>query len=216
MLMNRDIKDAIRYIQISFLLIILLIPVLYVAGAPLVSYLVSKGRMIMIAGAPGYPHEYNPELSDIDIISSSIADISKIDKPEQGTQYGSIYCERIGLSVALYFGDDAISLQKGAGQYPLSGLPGRGRPILISGHDITFFAPLELITEGDIINIVTEYGSFDYELVGTLITDASDTTAYKLTLNREQLILYTCYPFGKLIGDRDGRIFFYCDPVTSD
>lgn len=212
--MNRYLKRAITYIQMIVLLIILTVPILYSAGEPLASYLLSQGRMAMIKGAPDYPHDYNYILSDLEIIKGSIANLSDINIPELNAKYGSIHCGRVELSVPLYYGDDDISLQMGAGQYPSSGLPGFGKPILISGHNSTYFAPLEQIIEGDIVTIVTEYGGFDYEVVGKLITDVKDTTVYDPSLNREQLILYTCYPFRKLTGELDKRIFFYCDPVS--
>ena len=205
--MNRNSKSIMRYVQMSLLLIILAVPVLYGAGKPLASYLISLAKMVMIKGAPGYPGEYSPTMP---------VRLSRVSIPELGAEYGSIHCGRIGLSAPLYYGDDDKALQNGAGQYPLSGLPGFGKPILISGHDDTFFAPLEQIEEGDIITIKTNDGSFEYEVTGTKITDSSDTTAYDLELDAEQLILYTCYPFGKLIGSSDGRIFIYCSPVLSE
>ena len=214
--MNRWIIAVIKYIKMTFLLIILVVPVLYGAGVPLVSYLLAQGSMVMVKGAPGYPHGYSANISDINVFHKSTNNISEIDKPLKGSQYGSIYCDRIGLSVPLYYGNDEYSLLMGAGQSRQSQLPGFGGQIIVSGHDTTFFAPLEYLVKGDIVKIMTDYGSYEYELVDILITEASDTTAYDLNLDREQLILYTCYPFGKLIGDRDTRIFFYCDPIITE
>lgn len=276
-LMNRRLKRIIRYIYMSLLLIVLALPVLYFAGAPLASYLWSQGEMIIIKGAPGYPYTLDDPDSDLqgkgnqqnnqdkgnqegnlqdntqdignsqnnlqnnsqsktqesaqsnpdsnsqfqDLFGPKNPDGSSIkpgeaDIPDLGSQYGTIHCDRIGLSVPLYYGDDDKVLQKGAGQYPLSGLPGEGRTILISGHDITFFAPLEDMIEGDLVRILTDYGSFDYEVTDIRITDDSDSSAYDLDSDLEQLIIYTCYPFGRLIGENDGRIFYYCSPAINE
>jgi sortase A len=92
-------------------------------------------------------------------------------------------------------------------------MPGEGKPILIGGHDGTFFAPLKEIKNGDIINITTDYGQFEYKVISAKIADKTDTTAYDLTQEKEQLILYTCYPIGKVTGDRSDRYFVYCDRV---
>jgi sortase A len=54
----------------------------------------------------------------------------------------------------LYFGDDDQSFENGAGQYVLSGIPGEGRPILVGGHDLSYFAPLEDIKKGDEVTVV--------------------------------------------------------------
>ena len=214
--MNRHIKRAITYIQKIFLLMILAAPILYAAGEPIASYLLSQGRMAVIKGAPDYLNEPNYDLIDLEQLKADIDKLNDSNIPELGSKYGSIHCERVDLSVPLYYGDDDVSLQKGVGQYPSSGLPGSGKPILVSGHNNTYFAPLEQIIEGDIVTIITEYGSFDYEVVSKLIADAKDTTVYDSSLSKEQLILYTCYPFGKLVGKLDTRIFFYCDPANTE
>ena len=41
----------------------------------------------------------------------------------------------------------------------------------------------------------------------------TDTTAYDLDADRENLIMYTCYPFGTL-QYTDQRYFIYCDYVS--
>lgn len=198
---------------------ILAAPVLYVAGKPVLSYVKSHGKMIIIKGAPGYLDEYGQATiinadNNIDDASEALSNsLSDIKKPDLNTLYGAIYSDRIGLAVPLYYGDDYKTLEKGACQYPKSGLPGHGRPILISGHSSTFFAPLEQLELGDVVYIDTNYGSYSYKVDSIEITDSSDTTAYDLELDEEELIIYTCYPFGKLVGDEDGRIFYHCSPT---
>ena len=182
---------------------------LYVAGQPLLAYVISQGKMIVVKGSPEYLGEQYSQVLKLELMKNSDLDLSEIQAPVLGTQYGVLRSENIHLEVPLIYGDDDNSLSLGAGQYPGSALPGQGKPILISGHDSTFFAPLELIAVGDLLNITTDYGSFDYEITGTKITDDKDTSAYDLLQNEEQLILYTCYPFGQLIGNGDGRFFIY-------
>lgn len=206
----------ITYIKMSLLFMVLGALVLYVAGAPLVDYVTSHGKLAMVKGAPGYPGESYPTMSRLDMRRNRSEDMSEIQEPAPGTPYGTIESVRIALTAPLYYGDDDKSLQSGAGQYTGSGLPGQGKPILISGHDGTFFAPLEQIEIGDILTITTEYGSFDYQVTETKVADASDFTVYDLTKDKEQLILYTCYPFGALIGDRSDRFFVYGDPIITD
>lgn len=205
MLMSRKQKSINKYILMSCLLMVLVAPVLYIAGKPVLSYVRSHGKMIIIKGAPGYLDEYGQATI---INTDMIKDI-----PALNTRYGAIYSDRIGLAVPLYYGDDYKTLEKGVCQYPKSGLPGHGRPILISGHSSTFFAPLEQLELGDVVYIDTNYGSYSYKVDSIEITDSSDTTAYDLELDEEELIIYTCYPFGKLVGDEDGRIFYHCSPT---
>lgn len=173
----------------------------------------SHANMVITKGAPSYPNEYDQDMLDLVMNKKSTFDVSDIQVPALDTHYGNISCERIGLEAPIYYGDSDPLFQKGIGQYPASGLPGEGKPILLGGHDGTYFAPLEQIEINDRITINTNYGQFEYKVTGTKIADALDQAAYDLSQDKEQLILYTCYPFGKLIGDRSDRYFVYCDKV---
>lgn len=197
----------------SLLCIALSAVVLLIAGRPLANYVISYGKMIITDGAPGYQMDgelINPIVGN----GSSTTDQSEIRKPALNTQYGTILCEQIALNAPLYYGDDDYSLQNGAGQYALSGLPGEGKPILIGGHDGTYFKPLKDINMEDIITIKTIYGEYRYQVTDMVIADADDTSAYNLTEEKEKLILYTCYPFDQLIGKRDKRYFVYCELIS--
>jgi sortase A len=213
--MSSRMKRIATYVRMSVLFILLGYAVLYLAGAPIVTFVTSHGKLIIVKGAPSYPNEYDPEMSKLVMNKKSTFDESEIQVPALETHYGNILCERIDLTAPIYYGDSDTALENGVGQYPASGLPGQGKPILIGGHDGTFFAPLEKIEPGDVVRVSTNYGQFEYKVTATKIADAMDATAYDLTQTKEQLILYTCYPFGQLIGDRKERYFVYCDKVDN-
>lgn len=213
---NKKNNKLIAYIGMPLLFTILGFLVLYIAGAPLVNMLESYGNMIITKGAPSYPNEYDPELSKLVLSKKSAFDVSEIQVPALETYYGVISGESIGLAAPIYYGDSETVLSKGVGQYTASGLPGEGKPILIGGHDGTYFAPLEQAVPGDLITIETNYGLFEYKVTAIKITDATDITAYNLSQEKEQLILYTCYPFGQVIGERSDRYFVYCDKVVEE
>lgn len=139
--------------------------------------------------------------------------MSEIQLPELEKQYGTISCQRISLSAPIYYGDSDGALENGVGHYPNGNLPGKGRTILISGHDATYFASLEKVKRGDLMTITTDYGQFEYIVTSLKILDHTDTKAYDLNQEKEELILYTCYPFGQLVGKRSLRFFVYCKPV---
>lgn len=208
--MKKSFYEFIRYLQMIGLLILLSIPVLYFTGAPLVDYFTAKAKMYIIKGAPGYPHTY----IQMNTQTSNMVQDEVIYEPVIGSQYGYIYCDRINLSAPLYYGDDETSLLYGAGQYTGSGLPGSGKPILISAHDSTFFAELEQIENSDLVVIATKYGRFKYEVTETKIIEDTDIEEFDLHRDEEVLILYTCYPFGEMIGYRSKRFFVLCKPVS--
>lgn len=188
--------------------------VLFAAGAPVADYVLAKGRMVITQGAPVDPGRDNADLQSMVMNIKDTEGQSEIPVPEPDEQYGTMNCDRISLSAPVYYGDNETVLANGVGQYTLGGLPGEGRPILMSAHDSTYFAPLEQIEAGDIVTIKTNYGEYNYLVNSTLIADEADTSAYDLTQDKEQLILYTCYPFGQLVGKRNERFFVYCDLIT--
>lgn len=212
--MSRKKKKNItlRYIAYPFVFTIIIAVLLYLGGRPLLVLARANLNMIITKGAPSYSNEYNSEFKDL-FTKDKAFDSNDIQIPEYGARYGNILCDRIDLNAPLYYGDSDDILEKGAGQYIAGAMPGEGRPILIGGHDIVFFAPLENIAAGDIVQVETNYGIFQYEVTQTKVSNADDTSAYSLTGEKEQLILYTCYPFGSLIGNRSQRFFVYCDRI---
>ncbi len=213
-MMNRKFVEIINYCKMSLLFITLGVIVLYFAGKPLITYGISRTNMMIEKGSP--------KLSEIDSLNQTkqlvkdvgLLDESEIRIPEIDSQYAEISCERIALSAPVYYGDNDEDLQRGVGHSTQSYLPGEGKPILIGGHDETYFALLKQIETGDSVKITTNYGDFQYKVVDIKIAQATDTKAYDLNQNKEELILYTCYPFGKLIGTRSDRYFVYCDKVS--
>lgn len=207
-------KRIAAYIVIPLLFIILGFLVLFISCKPVVGMIKSYGNMIITKGAPGYGNEFNPELSKLEMNKQSKFNANQIQVPALETHYANIYCERVELEAPVYYGDSDTVLSYGVGQYTASGLPGEGKPILIGGHDATYFERLEDIKIGDVVTIETNYGQFEYKVATTRIADALEADAYDLSQPKEQLILYTCYPFNQLLGDSSERFFVYCDGIS--
>lgn len=216
--MNKRLRRIIIYICMTALYTILGSATLFIAGGPVATYMIAKAKLAITNGAPGSIREYTSDISGLvmDKEEEVTYDQSEIKVPDPESRYAGMECQRVALSAPIYYGDSDSAFENGVGQYPESGLPGEGRPILIGGHDGTFFAPLEQLVRGDIIVITTEYGVFDYKVMEVKIAAARDTTAFDLTRQKEQLILYTCYPFGQLIGDRSDRFYVYCDRLAEN
>lgn len=132
--------------------------------------------------------------------------------PEEGRHYANIIIERLGMNVPLYYGDSNAILKKGAGQYTGSSLPGDGSQILVAAHNTNYFKALQNIENGDIIKVVTGYGEFHYQVIDIVIAKATDSSTYNLSLEYEQLILYTCYPFTGPPGKTE-RFFVYANRI---
>ncbi len=77
-----------------------------------------------------------------------------------------------------------------------SGMPGDNKSTVFSGHNDSHFSYLSGINTGDVIEVETLGGQFNYLVSDLRIVDSRDQQiALQL---KDQLILTTCYPFGSL------------------
>lgn len=211
--MKSRLRILLTYTRLSLLYLVLGGIVLCLGGSPLASYLLAKGKMVITEGAPPVTEAFTTRIPKVIAETTGISELSEIQIPQQDSRYGTISCEQPAMAAPLYYGDSKTVLENGVGQYPNGNMPGMGKPILIGGHDGTYFAALAKVKIGDIILIKTDYGQFRYSVASKKIFDQSDDTAYDLSQKKEQLILYTCYPFGQLVRSRKQRFFVYCEPV---
>jgi sortase A len=94
-------------------------------------------------------------------------------------------------------GVSAGDLQKGPGHYPRTAYPWQrtGR-VGIAGHRTTYLHPfwnLDKVRPGDGISLVTEYGTFDYEVTGSRVVLPSDVWVLRQTA-APTLVLTACTP----------------------
>ena len=65
------------------------------------------------------------------------------------------------------------------------------------------------------VTIKTSYGVYEYQVTGSRVAHHLDDTAYDLMQDKEQLIMYTCYPFEMLVGiTKQERLFVYADKIS--
>ena len=111
-----------------------------------------------------------------------------------GDRIGTIKIPQSDLEAPAIRGDGDAQLRIGAGHSQHSYLPGQGSNILIGAHHTTHFKKLEHVQIGYIIYFDTAYGRFVYEIDDIFIIDGNDDSIAAPT-EKEQLTLYTCYPF---------------------
>lgn len=134
--------------------------------------------------------------------------------PKQNEHFGYITCDRISLSAPLLYGDTLQNADYGAGLNTMSSFPGFGHDILISSHNYGYFMPLQYIKEGDVITLTTNFGTFEYQVTGTLVAKESDYTPYQMQREYERLILYTCYPFQMTIAPKTEKLYVYANKIS--
>lgn len=135
--------------------------------------------------------------------------------PVYGEKYGVLQCEKLQVEAPVYWGDRGNVLATGAGTYIGSSIPGLNSTILIGAHDTTYFKGLENVAVNDEFIFTTEYGVYRYKVTDIKICEeGSYDDGYNLASNSEKLVLYTCYPFGELNGEKTERMFVCLDKVN--
>lgn len=141
--------------------------------------------------------------------------IEEINFPYNGTKFGELVCDEIGLKAPVYNGDSNEILMNGAGKYLGSFLPGFGGTILIAGHDNLHFAELEKIQKDEIITFKTFYGIYEYKVTDIQVVEQNEQrTACHLDGEKEELVLYTCYPFYPTVYEKTQRYFVYAEKIS--
>lgn len=133
--------------------------------------------------------------------------------PQAGDYLGHLTVSGTAVDCDVYYGDSETEFQKGAGTYKGAKIPGEGGTILMGAHTNTYFRDFESAEIGADVTLVTSYGEYHYVITDMKVSTDTDTTAYDLDADEENLIMYTCYPFGTL-NYTDERFFVYCDYVS--
>jgi len=189
--------------------------IVYVAALPILDVISSYGSLIISSDTPNFDNDQLKSIFEAPVNKEDRATIpaSEVTMPTAGTLYAHISCTKAGLDAPIYFDDSDAILKNGVGQYTGSSIPGFGLPILLAGHNTTYFLPLQNIEVGDIITITTNYGIYKYQITATKIVSKNLASAYNLAQKKEQLIMYTCYPFN-MLGTLANRYFVYGDKLS--
>lgn len=133
--------------------------------------------------------------------------------PYYGEQYGRVKIESIGVDLPLFYGDSLAILKNGIGHSQISYFPGEGGSILCMGHNfktmLRNFSELQL---GDIIQVTTEYGEFNYRIYDMRILNETDVDQAPIQKEKEIFMIYTCYPFNN-IGYATQRYMVYSELI---
>ncbi len=187
---------------------------IYIAASPIIKPLLSFGNIVFFETAYDHNQSYKTLLSDNDDVDSpATVNLSDIQYPNYGDMFAHIDIENTSVSANVFFGDGTNQLNRGVGIYNGSFIPGYGKTILMAGHNNTFFNGLKDVSVGDKINIRTNYGKYVYKVTETRVVEPNYKDAYDLAADKENIILYTCYPFD-MLGLTKYRFFVYGEYVS--
>lgn len=104
---------------------------------------------------------------------------------------------RIDVDMVVVEGSDTASLKKGPGHYRDTAFPWEDQgKVAIAGHRTTYGQPfwsLDELRKGDLIRLVTEFGTFDYRVTRMTEVAPSDSGVLEQT-EEPTLVLTTCTP----------------------
>ena len=210
------IQKLLAYFGVPIVFCIIGYVLLWVALMPVWGTVSSTLAFLVSKDAPNFDSSldsiYDPNAlkqNEGDIISAA-----DIEFPLSGTQYGQVVCEQIGLDAPVYWYDDDEILLYGVGQSLISLLPGFGKVIILSGHNTTFFRCLESATPGNVVQFHTYYGDYEYTVTNVQVINENDLEKLLLSKaneEREELIMYTCYPFHAITGRKTDRFVVFAD-----
>ena len=208
-------KKLLAYFVVPVVFCLLGYFLLWVALLPVWSMASTYFSFLVSDHAPNFNTEltqlYDPNAikSDADVIPGS-----EVEFPSSGSQYGQITCDAIGLDAPVYWYDTEDILAYGVGQSLVSLLPGFGRVIILSGHNTTFFACLQDAAVGNVINFHTNYCDYQYTVTNVQVyneTELETLLLQKAKDQREELIMYTCYPFHAITGRKTDRLVVFAN-----
>lgn len=207
-------KATARVILLPLLFSLLGYGILYLALKPIITPVIAIGSLI-ISDPNANPQLINSgTFEDKDIFEGQTVPLSEVVIPTIGTHYAQLRIESIDLDVKLYWGDTDELLDKGAGQYTGSFMPGFRKPILIAGHNLTHFNSFQYLEVGSTVEIQTNYGLYVYEITELSIHRYDEDEAFPLDGEEELLMLYTCYPFHILATRKDDRFVVYAKRIS--
>ena len=115
---------------------------------------------------------------------------------EQGSTLGRMVIPTIDVDEVIFSGIDVATLKMGPGHMPGTPVPGQPGNAVISGHRTTYGRPfydLDLLQDGDRIEVETATGRHVYEVRRTMIVAPDDVQVIE-PLVGAWLTLTTCHP----------------------
>jgi sortase A len=110
-----------------------------------------------------------------------------------GEPLAKIWVPSINFKGVVLEGTDDKVLAGGPGHLPETAYPGEPDNVAISNHN-SYSLAWGGIKKGDVIQLQTNWGTFNYRVTGTTIVGGRDTTIARTTYPKPTLTFITCWP----------------------
>lgn len=199
-------KEIVKQFAVSFFFCCLVFVILYF----LVSGKIAK-YVTLINSLTIKTQEVDIQPVKFDIVSKKLKTYPRI-----GVKWATLKIDEIDLNLAIYQDDTLDILKKGVGHFLGSWFPGEGGSIILDAHNNKgMFRRLPELSEGSVIVIEADYGTFTYKLTRSDIINKTETDKLPIQSDEELLMLYTCYPV-TAVGMTSKRLVLYAELVGAD
>lgn len=119
--------------------------------------------------------------------------------PDYGENYATLKIPSIGIELPIYYGKTMDLLKNGVGHDNSSYFPGEGGSIVMMGHNYNrLLGKLPDVKIGDSVQVVTNYGEFNYTIYNTQVVEETETNKVPIQAAQEILMIYTCWPINNI------------------
>lgn len=157
----------------------------------------------MIAAARDFNAALPAEGASIDLPTGMEEEYYSLLSTSPGAAMGYIEIPTISVSLPIYHGADAATLQMGAGHIPGSSLPvgGKGAHCAISAHtgmaSEKMFDDLDQMQIGDMFYLHVLDLTLAYQVDQILVVEPDDIDPLKIDPDQDYCTLITCTPYGQ-------------------
>jgi sortase A len=214
----KKLNRVMAYIYVPLLFSVLAYGTIYVMASDFIGIVRNSLSLIMSEDEPDFSDSHDSVFvqgqAEV-MVDNGVETVkrSEVQIAEYGELYAYIRCTKLAMEAPVYKGDSDDILKLGIGQNFASSQPGFGRLILLCGHNNTYFNALKNVEVGDVFEIETSYGKYEYEVYETKVLNEDDNSAYDFSIEEEKLVLYTCYPFDTL-SRTPYRFFVYAERIS--
>lgn len=152
----------------------------------------------LLQQASTFVHRANPNVNSTTQNAQSVQAISKkLNVPafQAGQIIGEVVIPTLSLQAPLVQGTNASQLDAAVGHLVTSVLPGKPGTTLIAAHNATWFRHINRLKPGDLIQIKTMYGTFNFHVTTAKVVQTGDSVPNTLG---SSIVLESCYPLNAL------------------
>ena len=236
-LLSRVFRAA-AFVFVPLLFSVIGVGALYFSAYDVIAMVKSVGSIVVSQNQPSFQTSldsmFEEEAPDMEEIASSIEaeygngedsnkdsnekpdyfPMSEYRFPGMNSCIGKITCERLNLDVALYFGTSDEVLLNGVGIEFYCKPIGFDTRVLVAGHRQLDFVMLQYAEVGDIFEVMTYYGKYVFQATEIKIVDKSEIGQMNLRPGKEELVLFTCYPFENTLSQKSERYLVICEKIS--